>query len=147
MVHGDPHSRTLIEAMRDVVTKLAQDGGAAGAPAGECAAFRADFFVRWASPGAEGGGGAGGGGGGGAGGGSGGNGRGEGGEGARLWLNEVEHGFNPGCCLGWFGPRLTATALRAWTLGGDAAQRNAFLRQKPEPRCVDLEADTLPVVC
>lgn len=103
-VHGDAKRRTLLEAIVDVTRALAK-AGAAGEENGECAAFRADFFVRWA----KGGGGE------------------DAGEGARLWLNEVEHGFNPGCTLGWYGPKLTALALRAWVLGGDAAQREAFL--------------------
>ena len=108
-VHGDAKQRTLLEAIVDVTRALAK-AGAAGEENGEAAAFRADFFVRWAKGDGDGDGGVKG-----------------AGEGARLWLNEVEHGFNPGCTLGWFGPKLTALALRAWVLGGDPAQREAFL--------------------
>ena len=56
----------------------------------EAAALRVDFFVRWATAGA----------------------------GARVWLNEVELGFNASALVGWYGERLTLLALRFWLLGG-----------------------------
>ena len=59
------------------------------------AAFRADFFVRW----------------------------GENGMPATLYLNEIEHSFNAGCMVGWFGMPATDAAMRAWALGGDEVQR------------------------
>jgi hypothetical protein len=45
---------------------------------------------------------------------------------AALFLNEVESGFNANRMLGWFGAPLTDYAMRAWALGGDPAQRQAF---------------------
>ena len=57
------------------------------------AIFRADFFVRWE----------------------------RGDEPAALWINEVEHGFNAACLVGWFGQRLTTLALRAWIRTAEAS--------------------------
>ena len=57
------------------------------------AALRVDFFVRWATADA----------------------------GARVWLNEVENGFNSAALVGWYGERLTLLALRFWLLGGRVA--------------------------
>lgn len=62
------------------------------------AAFRVDFFVRW----------------------------GDGGGAALLHLNEVEHGFNAGLAVAWFGLASVDLALRAWALGGDGSQRERF---------------------
>ena len=59
-------------------------------------AFRADFFVRWGEAGGP----------------------------ATLHLNEIEHSFNAGCMVGWFGLAATDAAMRAWALGGDESQRN-----------------------
>lgn len=67
------------------------------------AAFRVDCFVRWGAAGGDGDTG-----------------------GAVLLLNEVESGFWAERMLGWFGQPLTDYAMRAWALGGDAAQRHAF---------------------
>ena len=57
------------------------------------AIFRADFFVRWE----------------------------RGDEPAALWINEVEHGVNAACLVGWFGQQLTTLALRAWIRTAEAS--------------------------
>mmetsp|Transcript_15235 Transcript_15235/g.33112 ORF Transcript_15235/g.33112 Transcript_15235/m.33112 type:complete len:431 (-) Transcript_15235:483-1775(-) len=90
---SDSHGRSLCEVIRGAVRHLATVGSSGD---GESSAFRADFFVNWGD---------------------------SAGEGARVWLNEVEHGFNGGCTLGWFGQRCMQVALRMWVLGTDEAHR------------------------
>eukprot|EP00965_Chrysotila_dentata_P067634 2238140-Pleurochrysis_carterae.AAC.1 len=35
-----------------------------------------------------------------------------------FFASQVEHGFNGGCTLGWFGKKCMALALRAWVRRG-----------------------------
>ena len=58
------------------------------------AAIRVDYFVRWGDA------------------------DGDGERRARVWVNEVETGFNPVSLVGWFGARLALLALRFWVMGG-----------------------------
>ena len=65
-------------------------------------ALRVDFFVRWAGSGGD----------------------------ARVWVNEVEHGFNPLSLIGWYGARLVLSALTFWSNGnGGEHDRAAHLNE------------------
>ena len=107
-VEADLRGRTVCEVIRDAVCTLARLHTAAEAYSDEAqegaqkrdlgtAAFRVHFCVRWA--------------------------RGEAaGEGARIWIDEVEHSGKAGNLVGWFGCACTMMALRAWVVGGDPEQ-------------------------
>jgi len=94
LVEGDERGRTIAQVLLDTSELLASqyfDGRAA-------AAIRVDWFVRWGSSGDQG--------------------AQLGERSARVWVNEVENGFNPCSLVGWYGERLTMLALRFWAAGG-----------------------------
>ena len=88
IVEEDPHGRTISDVLLDTAELLAKQYFGGQ----EAAALRVDFFVRWGNAAA--------------------------GTGARVWVNEVENGFNPSALVGWYGSRLTLLALRFWLKGG-----------------------------
>lgn len=111
---NDPLGRTLCEAVRGTAAAIAlagleeadrnladeeegaeEEGAHPQRAARPLAAVRVDFLVRWERAGEADG-------------------------GARLWLSEVEHGFNAGFLVHWYGQSTTTLLLRAWLRGGAA---------------------------
>ena len=98
IVEGDSARRTVSEVLLDTAERLASRYFD-GRPG---AAIRVDYFVRWGAD--------------------------DGSRGARVWVNEVEHGFNPASIIGWYGARLTTLALQFWLIGGSTSARAAYDR-------------------
>ena len=101
IVGDDPKGRTIAKALLEMTELLASRYFDDGTRGSS--ALRVDFFVKWGDELT--------------------------GKGARIWVNEVENGFNPASLVGWYGERLTLLALEVWRMGRESSKsaRLAFL--------------------